>query len=513
MGSTRKKPKKKIVAANKKITTTDKNKSVKSGSNNIKMVSFNAKAEKEKTANIKKQKPNKQNSNNIIIDTNKNKIRNTLNATTITIGANGIKKEQNSKPDFVKKQNSGIKKTSVKKRNIQKNKNNANTENKDKLKKIYNLKLLKSNRKFFNKKRVIFLTVFILTALIIFLNAFTPTGMFEYISNGFASFKKGSFPAATNGSLNLNIKSSGKNLVCLTDTSLEMFNKNGGKYTDISHGFSNPAASISNARSIVYNVNDKKFLIANMSRVLYNGSNKTNIINATIARNGYYSITSKTTGYESVTEVFKKSNTSCYKWYSSSSAVTETALSNNGKRLAAATVKISGGEALTEIYSLKYSSATPVFKSEVKGSVINLKTLSNSCFCAVFGEKIVYYNWDGGELFNLTGSNGKLAFFKNNSEYNGENLAIFHNGLASDSYKIYYMRNNQKKYEIDYNEAILDADIYKGNIYILTNRNVKVINKNGETIKKYSFDENAENINISKGIIYLSNDISIFRIK
>ncbi len=381
------------------------------------------------------------------------------------------------------------------------------------LKKLYNLKVVPGSRSIFKKKKFILAFFCIVIAGIVVLLMFTtPTGLPEAVTNTFAAMAGGDgYPVKPDGSKILMTETSKGNIFALTDTDMVSYNKNGGSFFTVSHGFSNPSAAVSEARSLIYSYQEKKYIIANYKSVLAENEMSGNILFGNMSRSGHYVLVTKSTGYEAQAEVYDKNFNSVYKWFSADDSISAATLSPDGKRLALVTLGVQNGAFKSTVYCLTYDSANPIFKFELDEPVLELKTISSGCFAAVMNNGIIFYDWNNGEILKKDFPDDKVAIFKTDNKK--ESLAVCKNGIITDSYKIYGFNNGKEQFNFNFNGAVIDADICNGKVYILSNRQVLVLNSNGETEETYEMDSIASAINVADGgIIYANNDVTVFKI-
>jgi len=378
--------------------------------------------------------------------------------------------------------------------------------------KFYNLKLLKNGKSFFHKKRLIaFMVCFALIITFLILIVATPTGLPEYLNNLFASITGGQgYPAHPEGGKILYTNTSNDVVFSLTDTNFIGTNKNGCEILSIQHGYENPSAVVSDARSLVYNYKNKKYLVTNYNSKVLSGELDNEILLGTICRNGNFALVTKSTGYESRVDVFNKKGKVIYSWFSANAPVSNLALSDNGKRLATVTVSASSGYIKSSVSILKFDSATPLFKYELDGVVLKLETYSNG-FVAILSNKVVYYDWKKGEVNSKDISNNQLFFYKINEK--NQSVLVCQKGIITNSYTITVSKKHEEKFSIDYNGVITDIDVHNNLIYILSNKKVSVINSKNEVVESYELDNLSHSLNVSKnGKIYTYNDTGVFKL-
>ncbi len=375
--------------------------------------------------------------------------------------------------------------------------------------KLYYIKLIDGGKRLFKKKtfvRMFIASVLILAVLIISFS--TPTGLPESLVNSFAGFGvSGAIPFKQDGSRIVYAKTYGGKLFSLSDTSFCGYTANGGRFLDITHGFTNPACAFSSSRMLISNSLSNKYIITNYSNKLYSGTTENAIVCSNIAENGNYVFVTKATGYEAAAVVYNASNKKIYEWCSSAAPISSAALSYGGNRLVVSTISAQGGEIISNLYTFAYKSADPVTQFSEKGVVLDIAPISNGCYAVTFKDKVVYYSYSRGEIGRIEKSGNNICYFKYRK--GGENIVITTNGIISNSFNVYYNKNETTKNQFVFDKEVIDADVLGGRIYLLLNKKVVCLNTSGKVIESYTLDSPAGSLYVlSHGDIYVSNEIS-----
>lgn len=410
----------------------------------------------------------------------------------------------------VKSNHNVIKMTQPK--NINTNNVKKSSQHNNNYAKIYGLKLLNNSQKLLRQKKFVSTLIVLFLVITIIVLAFsTPTGLPEYISNTIASISPGNgFPVQPEGGKILYSDASNSNVFSLTDTNFVGFNRNGKEILSIQHGYDNPSSFVSNSRCLIYNYKNNKYTVTNNNSKIFSYELDNEINLGTICNNGNYAFATNSVGYAGQVDVFNKKAKKIFSWFSATEPISNILLSDNGKRLAVATVSASNGYVKSTVYCLKFNSATPLFKYELNGPILELKSYSDG-FIAILSNKIVYYNWNRGEKLAKDYNADKIYFAK--TKESGDNIVVTQNGIITNSYSIHFSKKHKEKFNIEYNGVISDIDFHNNLIYILSNRRVSVINSKNEVVKTYDLDNIANAILITQnGSIFTYNDSGVFKI-
>ena len=146
-----------------------------------------------------------------------------------------------------------------------------------------------------NKRIITLLSCGLLALVLIIISFFTPTGIIESVVNFSASLKFGNdYPVRLSGGTLINTESQGNHLFLISTTNFECYNNNGKNIFSYQHGYQSPIASISEARTLLYNQSGKDYSIYNLNREITSGQTDNEILCASICRNGYYAIATLT---------------------------------------------------------------------------------------------------------------------------------------------------------------------------------------------------------------------------
>ncbi len=359
--------------------------------------------------------------------------------------------------------------------------------------------------------------IFISTAFIIlFLAAFFilrllhPVGVIEYINHVYSSW-------GTTGSYSIEIDG-GKPSSCInfdnmyalvTDTSINIYNRNGKTVLEAQHNYSQPVFKCGDTRYLLYGQGEKTLDICTLTKTVYKHTFDKNIICAAISHSGNYAVATKADGYDSKVMVFNKNNKKVYEWYSTDETVNSIALSNDGKSLAVATVKVENGKFVSNFYVFKYTSANPVLSRNYSDNVIyKIDSTASNIFCLSFDNSLVFINFKKNtdavhsseylvsmikhygnktivmrtvaanqdeSLFEIYSSRGKLISSfktgKNVTDYSYSNGNIYTLGL-SDIYKYNEKGNLSASTPSAYDAVFIEA-ISSDNIALVCNSTVE----------------------------------------
>lgn len=328
------------------------------------------------------------------------------------------------------------------------------------------------------KKRIIvFLIVFVLLLAVVLFSALTPTGPFEYFHNKILSIGNGSFPASLSGGELLNAFSADKLTYTITDSHAEIFNNSGKLLFSRQHEFNSPSISVASQRALIYDRGGKKLYIYNNNDVIHDITLQNDIYCASIGRNGNFAVASESVGYTSQVEVFNKNVNTKYVWYSSDELVNSVALSNNGNRVAVATVDVSGGQYKSKVYVFKYSSADPLFVLEYDGIIYSIETISNSRFIVVTDDSVDFVKWNKGERLKVENKYSLNVFRRND-----RNISAVVTGNNSSNNITLLNRRGKELASFDFNGSVTDVSVIEKNVFVLSDSYLYILDYEGKVL-------------------------------
>ena len=373
------------------------------------------------------------------------------------------------------------------------------------------IRVIMGGKERIERKKIISASVVasILAAVLIF-SLLTPTGPFEYIQTAVHSIGVGSFPNTLSGSRVINTYHIGSSTYILTDSHAEVFNNSGKKLFSRQHEFNSPVLDVAEQRSIIFDRGGRRAFVFNNNDVLYELSLKNDIYSATIARNGTYAVATKSDSYTSQVEVFGKNRKSKFTWFSSDAIINDIALSNNGRRLAVATVDASSGKYKSKVAVFEYSNPNPLYVFEYENTMVySVNCISNTYFSIVTSEGIHYVPWRRG-----TTRNYEDDYTLNSYKYKKNFWNISVAGNKTNNTVTLYDKKGNVKSEFDFNGAVTDISSVSNHIFILSDGYLYSLDDTG---KEFSQKINASGydrlIAIDSNTVFIVGNYGIDKIK
>ena len=251
-----------------------------------------------------------------------------------------------------------VPRSKVKEKELKNNDVPDDTEEKAADTKPSKIEIIKGSRR---RKRIIriisyaLIVTFIVTLLVV--NSLSATGLVETLQNAYAKSGSGKFPVS--------IYSQNSTSVLLYDRS---------RYTVKTYNYSSFLA-------------EKTF--------------DKPIFAAAIGRSGTYAVVTSSDSYYATVYVYNKNNDLIYTWNSANYYVADVAVSNDGNAIALALLGASGGTFVSEVYILRFDSATPKYKFTFDTLISSLMSAGENYMLATGIDSAYTVAWDGSSSSNL----------------------------------------------------------------------------------------------------------------
>ena len=393
--------------------------------------------------------------------------------------------------------------------------NGAASVNRNKPKTVYNsqrgqavkrnnnsFSVIRGKKSEFQRKKLVMLCVSLIAIVSVLIFCLTsPTGPIERITNSFELIGSGDFSNTLNGAKILSLQKTNNKVFALTNSHLCGFSFSGKDFLQLQHNFSNPVLELSEERSLIYNRESNKFIIANNSGAIFEESLQQPIFCGDISYNGSVAFACEASSYSAQILVFDKNMKQYYKWYLADGLVSDIAVSDNGKFVAVAVLKVKNGEFVSQLYCINTKEQEPIFTKEFVGeTILKVESTSSSEFVYTSDKKISFVKWKTGEEINKNNF-GATSYFEVVSEYY---LAIF--GETNHSEIVLFEDDGEVHYQFEFNGIIDDISIYDDQIYILSSNKVFCFNSPNKDKTVLNLDNNVDYVlGVNNGFVSFNN--------
>ena len=335
-----------------------------------------------------------------------------------------------------------------------------------------------------------------------------PVGLVEYLTHCYTRIGSGrGYEVSITGGETLNSVQKSNYYYLLSENNVEAYNNSGRNIFTVQHGFSRPVLKTGDTRFLVYSQGEKVLKVHTFNGIHHTYNFDNSILTADISKSGAFAVATKTEGYESKVTVYNKNDKKLYEWFSTDETVTSVCLNDTGKRLAVATVKVSGGAFVSKVYVLKFNSANPVKTFEYNGEIVySLNSSGGNNIYAVFEKRIEFINT----------LNGKKK--ENSSDYSlniakkiGNNVITVNTLDANKSESNVFVYNLSGRLAANFkvNGTITDVSMKNRRLHLLTDSGVIITDMSGKILSKAQCSFDVKNIIAlsDKSVVGISNNL------
>lgn len=308
-----------------------------------------------------------------------------------------------------------------------------------------------------------------------------PCGILENLGNAIALIGPGGYPIELDSNDTINAVSRGSYYYLLTNNELAAYSNAGKKVYGIAHGFETPVFKTSATRAMLFSQNGNEVLIHTLSGRVAALSVDDGILTGDISDSGVFAVVTRSPGYASTVRVYDKKAKQLYEWNSAQDVINCVAVSPNGKKIAVAGFKTSGGVYQATVRVLNYKSATPEFEKTIEGDFVRELSAFGKGFFAVGKNRVDFYEWKNGKATEYE-NDYDLAYFKAGKN---EAAAVFTRvSDRSDTRMVIFSKKGDKKAEFSFKGTVSDIQVANGHIYCIGDNKILLLDENGNVIRQ-----------------------------
>ncbi len=334
------------------------------------------------------------------------------------------------------------------------------------------------------RKIIRFVTYGIIAAVIIaviIVNALTPTGLIEYIQNGYAAMGDGTLPVNVYSDNALNMYSRNGVISIVNDTFFELYNEKGKLIQAGSHGMSNPNLEYSEERFLLFDRDRYKVSVFNYSDELYSVSFDNQIVSAAIGRDGTFAVVIDSDSYQNTVLVYEKDYKSgdepIYKWNSANYYVTDVAVCDDGEKIAVSLLDSNGGVFSSYVYVLEFDSEKPLQKFTYDDIVSSLTDVGESYILVNGFDRAYSVPWDRSSDTDIEIS-GNIRCY----DFSCEGISAVAYGREDNEYSntVAVLGTGGKvKSRFQFDGAVTDIAVNEARVAVLSERKVYLYDLKG----------------------------------
>lgn len=291
-------------------------------------------------------------------------------------------------------------------------------EEADEIRQYSKKRAVREQKKKRRRKRIIVLFLLAVIALAVALNwdYLEPAHLSETVSSFFNSFGQSKYPVEfTDGSFKAAVPV-GSNVGVLTDTSFIIYSKNGEKLDTRPHGINNPNAANGSNKALIYDRGGKSFRVETRYAEEFTSTAEYNITSACMAENGNFAIVTQADNFLSEVKIYDNSYKVIFKWDSIKGRILTTALSPDGKTLAAVLLGVRDGNICSDVYFYNVSNKDPIATTKYDDCLLySLSFKGGDRVAAVGDNKTVFIGTDGKQILSYDYGDKELSGSTNTS--------------------------------------------------------------------------------------------------
>lgn len=344
--------------------------------------------------------------------------------------------------------------------------------------------------------KIIVSVIFGILILFIALSSFNITslsGIKDGAKNFFYGFRRGSgYPYRINSST---VKSMGVlngDLVILKDDCTVSLNGTAKEIKNEKHTYATPVMDIKGNRILLYDRGGTRYRTETRTGIVHEGrlEDDEKIITAAMGKSDNMAFgTLSDSSMSRLTVISSNNKKKEFVWNCADSVIDAVALSDNGKRVAAATIGSKDGKPYSKVTVFDIKGGKPAVLELPGATVLDMNFMSGDTLAIVCDEKfVVFRNLKESETVEY-GSSSLVDFdFANNGT---AILVLSEYGSMNSQKMVCYGKNGKVTGEVRYSVPVKSLYVSGNRIAVLTRDSAITYNTKGKEIRKYRADNKA----------------------
>lgn len=371
--------------------------------------------------------------------------------------------------------------------------------------------LLRKNKKIAKRRQNrMILAGIVVTAFLVYITGIYGTSLAylgDFLSSGLVYMQFGNgFPFQVENQTFKQSEKMGASLCVLDSDSLSFWSPTGSKVFEYYHSMQNPIIDTSDKRVVIYNANETSLKVANAHKILFNQEMENDIIHASLSKNNYVAVTTKSQSYNGEVKVYDSQMKEVITWLNAKSFPLQSYLSPKAKNLVVSCLQTENGRLDSHVYVIDVNKGTENFVIKNTGAaVLGIEYIKENEIVIFYTNKAILVNAeDGSTKEEYVYSDGNL---KSYDIKNGQIIMSFSGYSAvADSTIVVTDLNFKENFKIDTSQAISDVIISGQRIYALGRKSVEQYTLKGEKIAETPVKNNIKDILDYNGCIAIYGD-------
>lgn len=274
---------------------------------------------------------------------------------------------------------------------------------------------------------------------------------------------EGNFPLEISSGADYQLRSSGKNIIVLSDTYTLYYDTEGNLIRKRQHNYTNSVLSTAGERTLIYESSGNKLTVEDSETEVYSKQFDNNILVARLSSEGYTGVVTTSDNYSCEIFVYDKKGTFVY-GRQCMERVTDLSFTAESKGCIITYIEAESGKLVTGVQSLDFSQNDELWTSPGLNTFgIGVYSFDNGAFVLGYdacgyvdqgGLITSYYQYDG-DMQGGASSGGKSAVIINNDDRRKYIAALFDGGTSDPMI-------------IELDEPAVDVEVRDGLAYVLT---------------------------------------------
>lgn len=298
-------------------------------------------------------------------------------------------------------------------------KNNGKGGSRLSVTKLEHIRKKKKFKKLIRNVGILFFATIAIMILYGLRNDISQLDIFDNIHYFFSGTTKGQgFPVALSDSNVKTIYEFDRDIAVKGKSNIYIYNKNGALKSTISHKMQNPIVEFNQNRALIYDRGSNSLAVHSKYKQIFKKNYENTIITADISQNASLAVAMSAQYYASQILVYNNAYEEVFRWASADKTANLIALSDDGKKIAIASLGVEQGEleSIISIYSVTSDKeiATIKLPNQIvlsmkynKNKTVSVVTDTQTFLLTQRGEKVNPYAFGGQKLAKFDLSNPK----------------------------------------------------------------------------------------------------------
>lgn len=317
-------------------------------------------------------------------------------------------------------------------------------------------------------RRIAISVIVISLAIVIIINKdnLTPEAISNWLSGSLGQGGEGGFPVKMPSGEVVSLDNVGSDIALTNQTNVYFYSSKGNEMRSVQHARKNVQAKAAGGNLLVYSVGAQEVSVETIKKTAASLKTEKPIITGEVCKSGEFTIATQSDVYTSEMKVYDKNANAIFKWTPSVGVISSLAISQDGNRVAAATIYTQGGKIMTGIHLFSTSKSEALFSYKIENQIVRSLYCDKNGVTVItdmqytrldeYGVEVGTFSFDEKNLIDTTDvSNGHALLFE---DVNDPNKSV----LCTLSTKA------ELKAEANIAENIIDMDASGENIYLIS---------------------------------------------